>query len=59
MIMSNNININLKEKIDEFPEDILEIATKIIESINENKNSNEYIEDMIMHKINNIINKEG
>lgn len=57
--MSNKININLKEKIDEFPEDIREIATKMIEIINESKNSNEYIEEMIIQRINKIINKEG
>lgn len=57
--MNNNININLKEKIDKFPEDIREIAMSLIETINENKSSNEYIEEMIKQKINKLINKEG
>ena len=57
--MSNIININLKEKLDEFPSEIRDIAIEMIEIINESKNSNEYIEEMIIQRINKIINKEG
>lgn len=55
--MSNNINVNLREKIEEFPEDIKEIALEIVDSLNNKSKSLQTIEDMIERKINNLINK--
>lgn len=57
--MSNIININLKEKLDEFPSEIRDIAIEMIEIINENKSSNEYIEERVITRINKVISKEG
>ncbi|WP_160165080.1 hypothetical protein [Paraclostridium bifermentans] len=55
--MSNNININLKEKIEGFPEDIKDIALEIVDSLNNKNKSLQTIEDMIDRRINNLVNK--
>lgn len=52
-----NININLKEKIDEFPEDIRNIAIEIVESFNNKNKSIQSIEDMINRKLNNLLSE--
>lgn len=54
---NDNINVNLKDKIDEFPEDIREIAVEIIGSLNQKNKSIQSIEDMIERKVNNLVNK--
>lgn len=54
---NDNINVNLKDKIDEFPEDIREIAIEIIASLNQKNKSIQSIEDMIERKVNNLVNK--
>ena len=46
-----NININLKEKIDDFPEDIRNIAIEIVESFNNENKSIQSIEDMINRRL--------
>lgn len=55
--MNNNINVNLRDKIEEFPEDIKMIALEIVDSLNNKNKSLQTIEDMIDRKINNLVNK--
>lgn len=55
--MNNNINVNLRDKIEEFPGDIKMIALEIVESLNNKNKSLQTIEDMIDRKINNLVNK--
>ncbi|WP_418585582.1 hypothetical protein [Intestinibacter sp.] len=52
-----NININLKEKIDDFPEDIRNIAIEIVESFNNENKSIQSIEDMINRRLNNLLSE--
>ena len=52
-----NININLKEKIDDFPEDIRYIAIEIVESFNNENKSIQSIEDMINRRLNNLLSE--
>ena len=52
-----NININLKEKIDDFPEDIRNIAIEIVESFNNENKSIQSIEDMIKRRLNNLLSE--
>ena len=54
---NSNININLKEKIDEFPEDIKNIAIDIVENFNNPNRSEQSIEDMINRKLNNLLSE--
>ena len=53
----NNVNANLKEKIDEFPAEIRNIAMEIIESFSQKNKSIQSIEDMIERRINNLLNE--
>lgn len=53
---NNNININLKEKIDDFPEDIRDIAIDIVESFNKD-NSTQFIEDLINRRLNKLLSE--
>lgn len=55
--MNNNINVNLRDKIEEFPGDIKMIALEIVDSLNNKNKSLQTIEDMIDRKINNLVNK--
>lgn len=55
--MKDNININLKEKINDFPEDIRNIAIDIVESFNNENKSIQSIEDMINRKLNNLLSE--
>ena len=54
---NSNININLKEKIDEFPEDIRNIAIDIVENFNNPHRSEQSIEYMINRKLNNLLSE--
>ncbi|MBE1303383.1 hypothetical protein G4W71_04925 [Clostridium botulinum] len=56
--MNKIININLQEKIDEFPENIREIAIGMIEQLNKNNISRERIEEDVLRKINKLVIKE-
>lgn len=54
---TNNINVNLKKRIDEFPEDIRDIAMEIVKSFNNQNKSKQSIEEMINRKINNLLSE--
>lgn len=53
----NNINVNLKKRIDEFPEDIRDIAMEIVKDFNNQNKSKQSIEEMINRKINNLLSE--
>lgn len=53
----NNINVNLKKRIDEFPEDIKDIAMEIVKDFNNQNKSKQSIEEMINRKINNLLSE--
>ncbi|MGO5064187.1 MULTISPECIES: hypothetical protein [unclassified Clostridium] len=56
--MNKIVNIDLQEKIDEFPENIREIAIGMIEQLNKNNISRERIEEDVLRKINKLVIKE-
>lgn len=56
--MSKSININLEEKLKEFPEELREIAESMIKDLNKTNISKETVESTIMTKINKLVMKE-
>ena len=57
MSVNENINSNLKNKLDEFPEEVRSISIDIIEKLNSSNASKESIEEMIMLKVNSLVAK--
>lgn len=55
--MSKTININLEEKLKEFPEELLEIAESMIEDLNKPNVSKETVESAVIIKINKLVIK--
>lgn len=52
--MNRTININLEEKIGEFPEELREIALEMINNLNKNNVSETTVEDMVERRINQL-----
>jgi hypothetical protein len=52
--MSNTININLEEKLKEFPEELREIAEAMIKDLNKPNISKETVESTVLMKINKL-----
>lgn len=52
--MNRTININLEEKISEFPEELKEIALEMINNLNKSNVSEITVEDMVERKINQL-----
>lgn len=55
--MSNRININLEEKLKEFPEELREIAETMIADLNKPNILKETVESTIITKINKLVTK--
>jgi len=55
--MNNTININLEEKLKEFPEELREIAEAMIKDVNKTNIHNETVESTVMMKINKLVTK--
>lgn len=56
--MSKRININLEEKLKEFPEELQEIAETMIRDLNKLNMPRETVESTVMTKINKLVIKE-
>ncbi|HEY8892737.1 MAG TPA: hypothetical protein VIM70_21090 [Clostridium sp.] len=56
--MSKTININLEEKLKEFPEELREIAEAMIKDLNKTNVSKATVESSVMMKINKLVTKE-
>jgi hypothetical protein len=55
--MNNRININLEEKLKEFPEELREIAETMIADLNKPNILKETVESTIITKINKLVTK--
>lgn len=55
--MSKSININLEEKLKEFPEELREIAEVMIKDLNKINISKETVESTVITKINKLVTK--